>query len=50
MNNCTLAVSANNDWFGIYVRGRGMSSFGMEVNATGKNVQFVKDGEPFKSL
>ena len=50
LNNCTLAVSANNDWFGIYVRGRGMSSFGMEVNATGKNVQFVKDGEPFKSL
>lgn len=50
MNNCTLAVAANNDWFGIYVRGRGMSSFGMEVNAKGKNVQFVKDGEPFKSL
>ena len=50
LNNCTLAVSANNDWFGIYVRGRGMSSFGMEVNAKGKNVQFVKDGEPFKSL
>ena len=50
MNNCSFSVSANNDWFGIYVRGRGMSSFGMEVNERGKTVQFMKDGEPFKSL
>ena len=47
---CKFSVSATQSWFGIYVRGDGMPSFGMEVNEEGANVQFVKDGKVFKTL
>ena len=50
LNGCKFTVSAAQSWFGIYVRGDGMPSFGMEVNEEGANVQFVKDGKVFKTL
>ena len=50
LNGCKLAVTANQGWFGIYVRGHEMPSFGMEVNEEGAIVRFVKDGKAFKTL
>lgn len=50
LNGCKLVVTANQGWFGIYVRGHEMPSFGMEVNEEGAIVRFVKDGKAFKTL
>lgn len=50
LNGCKLVVNANQSWFGIYVKGHEMPSFGMEVSEEGAIVRFVKDGKTFKTL